>query len=116
MTHKLVPIEPTMGMVDAAFAAYENSNKPAPYNQMKDAIIAALSAAPNGWQDIKTLPDEYKDGKKKFDVWHPQTGRVVNVVWSKHHRCPSIKWKDGMTTYLIDYTHWMPLPAAPEVG
>jgi hypothetical protein len=43
---KLVPIDPTEAMVDAGWKANINSTKPAPYNMLKEAIKAAISASP----------------------------------------------------------------------
>lgn len=104
-------------IVEAAWKAFRESTKPAPYNQMRDAVDAAIEAHKQQlseagfvivpkvmeWLPIETAPKDcdflaYEDGF--FYVgsmgWE-ENG--VPVWWNGDHR--------------IEPTHWMPLPNPP---
>lgn len=116
--HKIVSrTDLTDGMKDAAWEAFRDSNKPAPYNQVSDAVHAAISAAPeitlNQWQDISTAP---KDGTR---IWcfipYPRgQGFQMETHWSTRN-VPTGVWHDEAGE--VCPTHWKPLdppPTPPE--
>jgi hypothetical protein len=62
--YKLVPIEPTEKMADVGWTAFRDSDKPAPFNMLKDAYKAMLNAAPTPPNTITIDVDEYERLRK----------------------------------------------------
>ena len=120
MTHptdalRLVPVEPTLEMMAAGDAAYENallSNKRDVIRAFKQRWYAMLSAAPasplpgGGWQDISTAP---KDGTEVLVMLKP---KVIRLGWYFKPSSRTEGWCDENGKRIIP-SHWMPLPAAP---
>lgn len=80
-------------------------------NWLANFIARALAeAAKPGWKPIAEAP---KDGRW-FLAWCPKQGRHL-MRWkdSKTSETASLDWYTGQQP---EATHWMPLPAAPEVG
>lgn len=93
-------------------------------------ILSALSAQVQdvaGWQSIETAP---RDGTV-IDLWHFEFGRHTGMYWGKEQHCCGEEgkycdsewhsdvdgWIDGYqnqkSSEAEEFTHWMPLPAAP---
>ena len=56
------------------------------------------------WQPIETAP---KDGTL-VDLWHKDRFRIAETWWDPSDECWSSCHDDD------DFTHWMPLPEAPN--
>lgn len=62
------------------------------------------------WQPIETAP---KDGSTIL-AYHPD-GYFITITWEG----PVLKWAcsaHGDTCGMYGFTHWIPLPIAPELG
>lgn len=125
--HKIVNrTDLTDGMKDAAWEAFRDSNKPAPYNQVSDAVHAAISAAPeitlNQWQPIETAP---RDGTEILG-WNHNSSYLVRpyICWfgkddyvrgePRWLKGDGDSWSTGYYYTPCEPTHWMPLPDAPR--
>jgi hypothetical protein len=92
-------------------------------------MTAEAAKAPEtgaGWQPIETVP---KDGTI-IDLWHEEWGRYSNCKWGfPDHCCGEAEsycdsewhgmeedWVDTTFNEVVagPFTHWMPLPAAPD--
>jgi len=104
---RLVPVEPTRGMMDAANRVdWTNEDERATIINIWQAMLAAAPASPlpgGGWQDISTAP---KDGTLIM-VGAPDCG-VSLVRWMLDSWIDEQGFTQGSWP-----THWMPLPAAP---
>lgn len=92
-----------------------------------DQLRQDAQAVPQGWQPIETAP---KDGTV-IDLWHEEFGREADCYWGlPHHCCGEMgslcdsDWHSlepgwvGTFNEIMSpanaYTHWMPLPPAPD--
>lgn len=91
---KLVPIEPTLEMVNAG--ANADPERESVWAAYLAAAPAVVQAEPSEWQPIATAPE---DGR--FLAYHPE---FANNFWITSN------------SSLEGFTHWMPLPAAPKVS
>ena len=71
------------------------------------AIARALSGSE--WRPIESAP---KDGTEVLCAWHAMaTDRwIIEGCWFLNNQ-----WRVGWDETEVQPTHWMPLPAAPEV-
>lgn len=77
------------------------------YNHGYRAALAAQPlAVPDGWQPIETAP---RDGTV-IDLWHVGGMRITEQWWDVEDACWCGLGDDN------DFSHWMPLPAAPQSG
>lgn len=95
------------------------------YADAKDHIILSFSS---GWSPIDEAP---KDGTI-VDLWHEEFGRQADMYWGKPQHCCGeygkycdSDWHSEPEGWVFSslnqvifedgYTHWMPIPTAPEV-
>jgi len=75
-----------------------------------------------GWQPIETAP---KDGYTAIDIWSARGIRHTNAAWDVVEYTPALSsepnkygWTNanghGSIEGASPFTHWMPLPAAPD--
>ena len=94
-----------------------------------DALRAALrdldlgeAVEVQGWQPIETAPT---DGYTVIDLWSARGVRYTNAAWDVVEYTPALSndpnkygWTNASGHGSIDgagpFTHWMPLPAAPD--
>ena len=94
-----------------------------------DALRAALrdrhlgeAVEVHGWQPIETAP---KDGYTAIDLWSARGIRHTNAAWDVVEYTPALSsepnkygWTNanghGSIEGASPFTHWMPLPAAPD--
>lgn len=94
--------------IEACLAIRHDDGKVAKPREVWAEIERLRNVAQAAWMDIETAP---KDGAV-IDVWNSWHGcRVENVCWIDD------MWlaQDAPTPDVNDITHWMPLPAAPNV-
>jgi len=116
---KLVPVEPTKAMIDAAYAAhdaYQDSEGPAAWCGLVSAYSAMIRAAPDlappfedGWQHMETAPT---DGQSLllYDASWPRSvfqGYYTRFVGGLN------PWRQA-AGHPCTPTHWRPLPAPPK--
>ena len=94
-----------------------------------DALRAALrdrdlgeAVEVQGWQPIETAPT---DGYTVIDLWSARGVRYTNAAWDVVEYTPALSndpnkygWTNASGHGSIDgagpFTHWMPIPAAPD--
>ena len=108
---------------EAAVAAFDAASRDAHLEIVRekdatiDALRASLAAAEQErdaarWQPIETAP---RDGTL-IDLWAGE--RIANCAWNVPSKCWGERigvgsgWK--YWAVVLDPTHWMPLPAAPD--
>lgn len=105
---RLVPVEPTEAMLNAAIEGFPRSHPsvfPIIYRYMIDA--APASPLPGGgWQDISTAP---KDGT---EVLIKTREGCISCSWDQLNNEWEAGWL-GISLLPKDPIGWMPLPAAP---
>ena len=105
---------------------YSSESPDAAWKAWKARAALAQQEA-QGWQPIETAP---KDGTV-IDLWHEEFGREADCYWGlPHHCCGEMgslcdsDWHSlepgwvGTCNEIMSpanaYTHWMPLPPAPD--
>ena len=65
------------------------------------------------WQPIETAPT---DGTKIL-VCHIDLYRPITAQWSCYHpnRKGEETWREAGSRYIVNPTHWMPLPEKPSI-
>lgn len=67
-----------------------------------------------------SIDDRPPNDKQHFDGYHPELGRITNLVFRDGQFIQDADCKANapcwrkMQTLWIDITHWMPLPEKPE--
>jgi hypothetical protein len=79
--------------------------EPPAFGWMPFPSLAAPPPQQNGWQPIASVPDEIKDNQTPILLWTPHTA----VVGS----CDNDEWYILGSRYVIEVTHWRPLPDPP---
>lgn len=100
---------------DASFVDYAHHHAPAIISSMRQlaAELERLERKPL-WQPINSAPT---DGTE-FLAFSPNTGAVILTYLESDHPdydgdTPHVTWDH---TSFWNATHWMPLPAAPDIG
>jgi hypothetical protein len=81
----------------------------------KAAFEPPLGCGIRGWQPIETAPKDPRD-ETEILAWGEETGFQV-VYWAIPNRAPAdFNWStpDGFFYHREAFTHWMPLPEAPN--
>jgi hypothetical protein len=85
------------------------------WNMCKDDFLAGYQAAASQWISVKDrLPEIGENGFSEDVLLQTQFGEMHVSCFENITREIRVEWGDAGFLSLDDFTHWMPLPAAPE--